>query len=101
MDKLGPGVLEEVRSSNFGASVITADIYHYLAKQLNVDEAKILEHRTELETVIFLTKSSTKALAFLLTYARPMAATAEENRGFDLEGASRPACGRNASCIPL
>jgi hypothetical protein len=85
LDRLGPGVLNSVRDSNFGASVITADIYRYLGKQLGVNEEQIMAFRSDLEATIFLVKNSNKALAFLLTYSRPMAVTAEESRSFDLE----------------
>jgi len=84
LQKLGPGVLDLVRNSSFGASVITGDLYRYLAKQLGVKEEQIMACRSDLEATIFFVKSSNRALAYLLTYARPMAATAEESRSFDL-----------------
>lgn len=84
LEKLGPGVLNPVRESNFGASVITADLYRYLSKQLIVDEEQIMMFRPDLESTIFFVKNSNKALAFLLTYSRPMASTGAESRTFDL-----------------
>jgi len=87
MDRLGMGVLDEVRSSGFGASVITADINRYLAKQLGVALERVEERRSQLETVVFFARHSTKALTVLLTYARPAAKTPRESRNFDLGNA--------------
>lgn len=86
-DRLGSGVLDMVRDSNFCASVITADIYHYLSKQLGVNEEQIKILKSDLEATTFFVKNSNKALAFLLTYSRLPSSTVEESRAFDLEKA--------------
>ena len=86
-NRLGSGVLDMVRESNFGASVITADIYRYLSKQLEVNEELIKMLKSNLEATTFYVKNSNKALAFLLTYTRFPSTTVEESRAFDLEEA--------------